>query len=246
MEAFARDLGLAAPALPWHATRARMAETGAWLALLIGALAKMATDVVFLSSTEVGEVAEPHVPGRGGSSAMPHKRNPVAATVILAAHGAAPGLAATLLTAMAAGGQRPAGAWHAEWHALPQLFGLASGALREARRLAEGLTVDKRRMRANLDLTRGLLFADAAAAALAPKFGRAEAHKLVEKSADTVRTSGASLRQVLLKQADIPAPVRKAVDAAFDLAPSIAAAAAMTDRVLAGMKPVTQILKRKR
>jgi 3-carboxy-cis,cis-muconate cycloisomerase len=246
MEAFARDLGLAAPALPWHATRARIAETGAWLALLIGALAKMATDVVFLSSTEVGEVAEPHVPGRGGSSAMPHKRNPVAATVILAAHGAAPGLAATLLTAMSAAGQRPAGAWHAEWHALPQLFGLASGALREARRLAEGLAVDKRRMRTNLDLTRGLLFADAAAATLAPKVGREAAHKLVEKAADTVRATGTPLRQVLAKQADIPAPLARAVEAAFDLAPSVAAAAAMTDRVLAGIKPVTQMLKRKR
>jgi 3-carboxy-cis,cis-muconate cycloisomerase len=177
---------------------------------------------------------------------MPHKRNPVAATVILAAHGAAPGLAATLLGAMAAGGQRPAGAWHAEWHALPQLFGLASGALREARRLAEGLVVDKRRMRANLDLTRGLLFADTAAAALAPKLGREAAHKLVEKAADTVRSTGTSLRQVLAKQADIPAPLARTVDAVFEVAPSVTAAAAMTDRVLAGMKPITSMLKRKR
>ena len=137
-------------------------------------------DVAHLASTEVGEVAEPYVPGRGGSSAMPHKRNPVSSTVILAAHAGAPGHVATLLTAMAAAHERPAGFWHAEWHALPQLFGLASGALREARALAEGLVVDTERMRANLDATRGLLFADAVAAALGAGTGREAAHALVE------------------------------------------------------------------
>ena len=109
-----------------------MAEAGGWLAQLVGTLAKMATDIASLASTELGEVAEPFVPGRGGSSAMPHKRNPVSCTVILAAHAAAPGHVATLLTAMAAAHERPPGLWHAEWHALPSLFGLASGALREA------------------------------------------------------------------------------------------------------------------
>ena len=246
MEAFARELRLAAPALPWHATRARLAETGAWLAVLIGALAKLATDVVFLASTEVAEVSEPQAAGRGGSSAMPHKRNPVGATVILAAHGAAPGHVVTLLNAMAASGQRPAGAWHAEWHALPQLFGLASGALRETRRLAEGLVVDKRRMRANLDLTRGLLFAEAAAAALAPKLGREAAHKVVGKAADAARMSHTPLRDVLRTDPGVPTALRSAVDAAFDLAPSIDAAAAMADRVLSGMTPVVASLKRRR
>ncbi len=116
---FAAELGLGGAPIAWHTRRARMAELGCWLAQLIGALAKMATDVAHLASTEVGEVAEPYVPGRGGSSAMPHKRNPVSSTVILAAHAAAPGLAATLLGAMAAAHERPAGLWHAEWHALP-------------------------------------------------------------------------------------------------------------------------------
>jgi 3-carboxy-cis,cis-muconate cycloisomerase len=234
---FARELGLAAPAIAWHSTRTRMAGTGAWLAMLIGALAKLATDVVHLSSTEVGEVSEPHAADRGGSSAMPHKRNPISATIILAAHGAAVGHAATLITAMAAADQRPAGAWHAEWHALPQLFGLASGALREAHRLAEGLVVDRARMRANLELTRGLLFSEAAASALAPKLGRAAAHGLIARAAGIVRSTNTPLREVLKNDPAIPAQLHKVVDDAFDLAPAIDAAAAMTNRALADMKP---------
>jgi 3-carboxy-cis,cis-muconate cycloisomerase len=221
---FAAELGLGAAPIAWHARRGRMAEAGCWLAQLLGALGKMATDLAHLASTEVGEVAEPYVPGRGGSSAMPHKRNPVSCTVILAAHAAAPGHAATLLQAMAAAHERPAGLWHAEWHALPSLFGLASGALREARGLAEGLEVDAARMRANLDITRELLFADAAAARLGPSLGREAAHGLVERAAAMVRDSGQPLSAVL---AGLP-EVREAgldLSAAFTLDTAIAAAA---------------------
>jgi 3-carboxy-cis,cis-muconate cycloisomerase len=211
-----------------------MVETGAWLATLMGALAKMATDVVHLASTEVGEVAEPYVPGRGGSSAMPHKRNPVSGTVILAAHAAGKGHLSTLYDAMAASHERPAGPWHAEWQALPQLFGLVSGSLREARTLAGGLMVDRTRMRQNIDVTRGLLFADAVAARLAPKLGRHRAHRLIEDAADKVRTSAVPLRDVLASDpafaADVPAD---ALQAAFDLSPSIEAAAVWVDRALA-------------
>jgi 3-carboxy-cis,cis-muconate cycloisomerase len=242
LEAFAADLGLAAPAIAWHSVRGRIAETGAWLAMLIGALAKMATDVVHLSSTEIGEVAEPHATDRGGSSTMPHKRNPISATIILAAHGAAGGHAAALIASMAAADQRPAGAWHAEWHALPQLFGLASGALREARRVAKGLVVDKARMRANLDLTRGLLFSDAVAVALAPKLGRDAAHRTVAKAADVVRTTGETLRDALMKDSTVPAGLGNDIDAAFDLAPSVKAAAAMTDRALARVRSINKRL----
>ena len=236
-QTYADALGLHATAAAWHALRARPMQTGTWLAGLIGALAKMATDVVHLASTEVGEVSEPHGPGRGGSSAMPHKQNPVSATVILAAHAAAAGHVVTLLNAMAAGHQRPAGAWHGEWHALPQLFGLASGALGQARHLAEGLVVHRKRMRANLDLTGGLLFSNAVAARLAPALGRDAAHRLVAKAADAVRDTGAPLRQVLARQPGIPEGLRQDLDAAFDLKPAIAAAAAATDRILAEAKP---------
>jgi 3-carboxy-cis,cis-muconate cycloisomerase len=230
--AFAQELGLGTAPVAWHTNRARMVETGAWLATLIGAFAKMAADVAHLVSTEVGELAEPYMPGRGGSSAMPHKRNPVSSTVILAAHAAAKGPVTTLFDAMAAAHERPAGLWHGEWHALPQLFGLASGAVREARVLAEGLEVDTARMRANIDATRGLLFADAAAARLAPGLGRDAAHRLVEEAAGEVRVSGRSLLDVLRERSDA------ALDGAFDLTPAINAAALWTDRALAHARQV--------
>ena len=231
LAAFAQTLGLGATPLCWHTNRSRIAETGAWLVQLTGVLAKMATDVVHLASTEVGEVAEPLIAGRGGSSAMPHKRNPIAATVILSAHAAAKGHASTLFEAMAAAHERPAGLWHAEWNALPLLFGLVSGSLREARMLAEGLVVDVDRMRANIDLTRGLLFADAAAARLGARLGRETAHRLVEHAAEQVRQTGASLAEVLAQN---PTSRDAGADlaSAFDLAPAVAAAARWVDPAL--------------
>ena len=226
LEAFARELGLGSGPIAWHTRRGRVAAVGCWLAELIGALAKLATDVAHLASTEVAEVAEPFVPGRGGSSAMPHKRNPVSCTVILAAHAAAPGHAAALLAGMAAAHERPVGLWHAEWHALPTLFGLASGALREARVLAEGLQVDAARMRCNIDSTRGLLFADAAAGLLAATLGRGAAHGAVERASDAARAGAEGLQAVLSHDHGGLA------DAAFDLSPAVAAASGWVDRAV--------------
>jgi 3-carboxy-cis,cis-muconate cycloisomerase len=231
VEAFARELDLAAPPIAWHALRGRMAETAAWIAIMIGTLAKMAGDVVHLMSTEVGEVAEPHMPGRGGSSAMPHKRNPVGSTVILAAHAAAKGLVTTLIDGMAVSHERPPGPWHAEWRSLPQLFGLASGALREAVAIAEGLTVDAERMRKNLDIAQGLLFSDAVASALAARHGGGEAHHSIDQAAGRVRVEGKHLRDILLADPKLRDD-REAIERAFDLAPFVDAAALWTDRAL--------------
>jgi 3-carboxy-cis,cis-muconate cycloisomerase len=236
LEAFARELRLGVPPLAWHALRGRMAEAGAWLAILVGALAKMATDVAHLASTEVAEAAEPHSPGRGGSSAMPHKRNPVSSTIILAAHAAAKGHAATLVDAMAASHERSAGLWHGEWHALPPLFGLASGALREARLLAEGLVVDPVRMRRNLDATAGLLFADAAASRLAVHLSREEAHDVVERAAGEARDTGEPLQSVLARLT--PHPLAEA----FDPEPAVRAAGPWIDRALASAAGVRKSL----
>lgn len=226
-DAFARELGLGTTPLSWHTLRGRLLEAGAWLAGLLGALAKLATDVAHLASTEVGEVSEPHVPGRGGSSAMPHKRNPVSCTVILAAHSASKGHLATLMDAMAAAHERPAGLWHAEWHALPALFGLASGALREGRVLSEGLLVDAGRMAENLELTRGLLFAEAAAAALAAGIGRKAAHEVVERAAGVVRQTSRGLLEVLRGE---PAAAGIDLAEALDVAPVVTAAGAWVGR----------------
>ena len=225
---FADLLGLGYDPLPWHVRRSGPVALACWLGQLIGALAKMAEDVVFLASTEVGEVAEPFIKGRGGSSAMPHKRNPVSATVILAAHRQAPALVAMQMAAMNAAHERPAGAWHGEWALLPQLFGLAAGALVEAVRLSEGLEVDRARMQHNLGQTRGLIFADAVAALLARHIGAGAAHHLVAEAADAVRGTGETLQAVLPRLADWP----QAVDAAllgvcFDCGPAVDAAAAL-------------------
>jgi 3-carboxy-cis,cis-muconate cycloisomerase len=241
-DGFAAELGLSSASVAWHARRARMVEAGTWLATLMGALAKMATDVADLVSTEVAELLEPYQPGRGGSSAMPHKRNPVSATVILAAHSAAKGHVVTLLDAMAVAHERPAGVWHAEWHALPQLFGLASGALHEARHLAEGLEVHPERMRANLDATNGLLFADAVASRLAPALGRDAAHHLVETAADAVRAGRGSLRDVVAADPAVQAAGTAMLDAAFDLSPAVDAAALWTDRALAETRQLSLAL----
>ena len=238
-DGFAEALGLGTGPLAWHTRRAGIAEGGAWLATLLGALAKMATDVANLASTEVAEASEPWMPGRGGSSAMPHKRNPVSCTVILAAALAAKGHVTTLLDAMAGAHERPPGLWHAEWHALPSLFGLASGALREAVSLAQGLVVDAPRMRANIGQTRGLLFADAAAARLAPLLGREGAHARVEQAADEVRQTGDTLQAVLARD---PALHGADLAAAFDLAPAVAAAGPWVDRALAHAAAIQQAL----
>ena len=232
-DAVAHELGLGTAPIAWHVRRGRLAAAGCWLATLIGALAKMATDVADLASTEVAEVSEPHVPGRRGSSAMPHKRNPVSSTIILAAHGAAPNFAAMLVTAMAAQHERPAGAWHAEWHALPSLFGLASGALAEAKRLAEGLVPDPERMRANLELTKGLLYADAVAARLSGKLGRERAHAALESAAGRVRDGEGDLRTVLAADSVIASALgERDLAEAFDPTPAVAAAGGWVDRAL--------------
>jgi 3-carboxy-cis,cis-muconate cycloisomerase len=234
--AFAQELSLTAAPIAWHTRRCRMVEAGVWLAMLIGALAKIATDVISMASTEVGEVAEPAMPGRGGSSSMPHKRNPVGATVILAAQVAAKGHVITLLDAMPAAHERPAGAWHGEWHALPQIFGLASGALQEGRRLAEGLVVNAERMKVNLDATGGLIFADAAAARLAPHLGREAAHALIEEAATRSQAKGLSLLQTLLEYPSVNSLKGNTIATAFDIAPAVDAAAGWVDLAVADMR----------
>ena len=178
--AYARELGLRAPELPWHTLRTPVADLAGCLAFTAGALGKAAVDVLTLSRTEIAEVAEG---SGGGSSAMPHKSNPVRSTLIAAAARRAPQLAATLYGSLVAEDERPAGAWHAEWEPLRDLLRLVGGAARDAAELAEGLRVRPDVMRAHLDLTGGAIVSERLSAELADKLGRARAKELLTRLA---------------------------------------------------------------
>ncbi|GAA0353299.1 3-carboxy-cis,cis-muconate cycloisomerase [Actinoallomurus spadix] len=184
---FAEETGLAEPVLPWHTLRAPVAELGAALALVAGALGKIATDVVLLAQTEIGEVAEPAAPGRGGSSAMPHKRNPVLATMIRSAALRVPAYVQILLAAQAAGLDRPTGEWHAEWQPFNDCLRLVGGAAETAAELTAGLEVFPDRMRANL---REELLAEYVAGRLAEREGRAAAKETVARDVREGRPLG--------------------------------------------------------
>ncbi|MEA2585265.1 MAG: 3-carboxy-cis,cis-muconate cycloisomerase, partial [Thermomicrobiales bacterium] len=179
-ELLADELGLTVPDLPWHAERDRIAEVAAALGVLAGGMAKIATDVLLLRQTEVGELSEVVVPGKGGSSAMPHKRNPVDATMALASARLAIGTVPVILGAMAQEHERAAGGWQAEWEALPNLFRYTASTVSRVWEALEGIVVDPERMRANLELTGGTIMAEALTMALAAHFGRPEAFRLVQ------------------------------------------------------------------
>jgi 3-carboxy-cis,cis-muconate cycloisomerase len=179
MEALAAELDLGTPPIAWHVGRDGLAEVACFLGLLTGSLGKIATDVALLMQAEIGEVTEPYQQGRGGSSTMPQKRNPIACEFILACAKNVRELAPVMLDAMVQDHERATGPWHAEWLALPQAFALSAGALHHARAMLEGLQVDPARMRRNLDTTRGMISAEAVMMALAPHVGREEAHHLV-------------------------------------------------------------------
>ncbi|UDM52508.1 3-carboxy-cis,cis-muconate cycloisomerase [Cupriavidus sp. MP-37] len=195
--ALARELGLVAPVLPWHAQRDRVVDVATTLGMLTGTLGKMARDISLLMQTEVAEVAEPAAPGRGGSSTMPHKRNPVGCAAVLAASVRVPPLVATMLSGMVQEHERALGGWQAEWDTLPQIVTLAAGALCRMGEVVAGLQVDAARMRANLDLTRGLILSEAAMLALGDCIGRLPAHKLVENASRRAVEQGTSLRDAL-------------------------------------------------
>jgi 3-carboxy-cis,cis-muconate cycloisomerase len=204
-EKLAAELKLPLPEAPWHTHRDRIAEAATVLAILAGSCGKIARDVSLMMQTDVGEAFEPSGEGRGGSSTMPHKRNPVAAASALAASTMAPNLAATILAAQVQEHERSAGPWHAEWPTLPMLMLVTSGALAATVDIAEGLEVDATRMRTNLDATGGLIMAEAIAFALAGKVGKSEAHHLVETLSKKAVAEKKHLRGVLVEDAQVKA-----------------------------------------
>lgn len=202
-EALARELDLTLPEQPWHTQRDRLVEFASLLGLIAGTLGKLGRDLSLLMQTDVGEVFEPSAPGKGGSSTMPHKRNPVGAAVLIGAATRAPGLVATMLSAMPQEHERSLGLWHAEWETLPELCCLVSGALQQALIAVPGLEVDTARMRENLEQTRGLVLAEAVSIALAQRIGRDAAHHLVEQCCRRAIAEQRHLRAVLGDTAEI-------------------------------------------
>jgi 3-carboxy-cis,cis-muconate cycloisomerase len=197
-EKLAAVLELPLPDAPWHTHRDRIADAASGFAILTGTCGKIARDVSLMMQTDVAEAFEPSGEGRGGSSTMPHKRNPVAAATALAAATMAPNLAATIFAAQVQDHERSAGPWHAEWPTLPTLQLVTSGALAAIVELAEGLEVDVSRMRVNLDATNGLIMAEAVTFALAEKIGKSDAHHLVEAAARKAVADRQHLRDVLM------------------------------------------------
>jgi 3-carboxy-cis,cis-muconate cycloisomerase len=199
----AQKLELAEPLLPWHTQRDNLVELATCLGLLVGTLGKMARDVSLLMQAEVGEVFEPAVEGRGGSSTMPHKRNPVASAAILAIATRVPALVSTLLHAMIQEHERGLGGWQAEWETFPEIFCLAAAAISRANEIADSLEVDRDRMKANIEATNGLVLTEAVSVALAEFVGRAQAHELMEHAAKKAIQSKKRLREVLLEMPEI-------------------------------------------
>jgi 3-carboxy-cis,cis-muconate cycloisomerase len=233
MEGLATELGLIAPVAPWHVSRDGFAETVALLGLICGSLAKLATDIILLAQTEVGEVAEPYVAGRGSSSTMPQKRNPIASEYILAAARTVHALVPVMLGAMAADHERATGPWQAELLALPQTFVLTHGALQHASAIAEGMVVDAERMRRNLGMTHGLIVSEAVMMGLAPHLGRGEAHHVVKHACDVALAEKLSLADALLRDPTVAARVdRTAIEQMTDPAHYLGSAGAFIDRVL--------------
>jgi 3-carboxy-cis,cis-muconate cycloisomerase len=181
-ESYATRLDLCAPRLPWHTQRASMTQLGDALASVSDALGKLALDVLVMARTEIGEVSEPAEAGRGGSSAMPHKQNPVLSVLIAAAARKAPGLAAELHRSAQAVDERPDGAWHVEWSTLQELLRQVGGAAALAAELTPGLVVDEARLRANLTLTGGLILSERLLLVLPPVLGEARAQELIEQA----------------------------------------------------------------
>lgn len=194
----ARLLGLSHADLPWHTQRDRLAEVACFCGILTGTLGKIARDIGLMAQTEIGELREGAAPGRGGSSTMPHKRNPISCNVVLAAATAVPPLVATVLASQVQDHERGLGGWAAEWRSLPELMRLSAGALRHCCELIEGLEVDEARMAQNLEVTHGLVMAEAVMMALAPFTGRLTAHHLIEAACAAAAAQKRHLRDVLL------------------------------------------------
>ncbi len=233
-EGLMRELGLAQPVIAWHTVRDSIAEVGTFLGLVGGTLGKLSMDVKLMMQTEVGEVYEPYAHGRGSSSTMPQKRNPISSCYIHAAISVVRQHAASMLDAMVADHERSTGPWEIEWIVLPEAFCLLAGALAQARTVVDGLEVDPKRMRANLDMTHGLVVSEAVMMGLAPYIGREYAHDLVYDICREAIRHERPLLDLLAEHPEINRHVsREALARMCDPANYLGQSGVMVDRVLA-------------
>lgn len=231
--ALCNELGLAVPAATWHVARDGFAETINFLALVTGTLGKIALDVMIMASTEFAEVYEPFVTGRGASSTMPQKRNPISSELMLAAAKGVRQHAGLMLDAMVQDLERATGPWHAEWMAIPESFVLTAGALHQAKFALGGLIVDKDRMAQNLYVSKGLIVAEAVMMQLAPLIGRQQAHDIVYAACRSISERGGSLCDALAGDPEIARHFdRAALERMTDPADYLGLAPMMVDRVL--------------
>jgi len=227
-------LDLPVPDAPWHGHRDRLGEVAAALGILAVSCGKIARDISLLMQTEVGEAFEPAGAGRGGSSTMPHKRNPVAAAAALSCAAMAPNLVATILSGHVQEHERALGGWQAEWPAFPSLLLVTSGALASIADIAQGLEVDAARMRANLDITQGLIMAEAVSFALAKKLGKSSAHKVIEEASRKAVKERRHLRDILKEDAQVAAILTHSdLDRLFEPMAYQGAAQSFIDRLIA-------------
>src|SRR5215469_3824163 len=228
-----RELGLGVPAIAWHTVRDTIAEVGCFLGLVTGTCGKIAFDVKLLMQTEVEEVFEPFHEGRGSSSTMPQKRNPISSVYITAQTAMVRQLVAALLDAQVEDHERSTGPWEIEWIALPEIFMLSAGALAQTRFLIEGLQVNEKKMRENLDITKGLIMSEAVMMGLAAELGRNKAHDVVYDICREVVKTGRPLIDLLAEDKEISRHAdRKMLEKLVDPANYLGVAGEMVDRVL--------------
>jgi 3-carboxy-cis,cis-muconate cycloisomerase len=236
-KAFCEELGLGVPVSTWHVARDGLAETVNFLALVTGSLGKIALDIMIMASTEFAEVYEPFVKGRGASSTMPQKRNPISSELMLAAAKGVRQHAGLMLDAMVQDFERATGPWHAEWMAIPESFVLTAGSLHQAKFALGGLIVDEKKMAENLDISRGLIVAEAVMMGLAPQIGRQEAHDVVYDACRDANEKNITLAEALSADPRVASRIDRAtIDRLTSPKNYLGLAPDMVDRVLASSK----------
>jgi 3-carboxy-cis,cis-muconate cycloisomerase len=234
VELLAAELELPAPDLPWHTERDRIAQIATALGVAAGAMAKIAVDVAHLAQTEVAEASEGTAPGKGGSSAMPQKHNPVDATAALASARLAVAEVSVILSAMAQEHERAVGGWQAEWAAIPNLFRYTAGAIERVRDAVASLTIDTTRMQANLDMSGGLIMSESLTMAIASQLGRPEAQRIVKSLAERATSSVIPLHQAAREDAQVHTILSpEEIDQALDPGAYLGSTDAFIDRALA-------------